>query len=91
MLCQAWRLRVCCGMPQKRGIGINKLHDGRLAERPPPKAVTTKGRPAWLLWLIPLGVAALCAWFMYRDFVAAGPLITIYFQNVEGLEEGKNQ
>jgi len=67
---------------------MNKLHDGRLAEKPLPKAVIRKGRPAWLLWLIPLGAAALCVWFIYRDFVAAGPLVTIYFQNTEGLEEG---
>jgi paraquat-inducible protein B len=67
---------------------MNKLQDGQLAERRPPKAVIKKGRPGWMLWLIPLGAAALCVWFIYRDFVAAGPLITVYFQNVEGLEEG---
>jgi paraquat-inducible protein B len=68
---------------------MNRLHDGgRLAEKPLPKAVLKKARPAWLLWLIPLGAAALCVWFVYRDYVAAGPLITIYFQNTEGLQEG---
>ncbi|MGO8696476.1 MAG: MlaD family protein [Limisphaerales bacterium] len=68
---------------------MNKLHNGgRLAERPLPSAVIKKAKPAWLLWLIPLSAAALCVWFIYRDYVAAGPLITIYFQNAEGLQEG---
>jgi paraquat-inducible protein B len=40
------------------------------------------------LWLIPLSAAALCVWFICRDYVAAGPLLTIYFQNAEGLQEG---
>jgi paraquat-inducible protein B len=70
---------------------MNKLQDGRLTEKRPPKAVIRQGRSAWLLWLIPVGAAALCVWFIYRDFVAAGPLITVYFQNVEGLEEGNTQ
>jgi paraquat-inducible protein B len=70
---------------------MNKLHNGRLAEKPLPKAVIKEERSAWLLWLIPLGAAALCVWFIYRDFVATGPLITIYFNNTEGLEEGNTQ
>lgn len=53
-----------------------------------PKAKIRKGRPAWLLWLIPLGAVALCLWFLYRDFIATGPKITIYFQNAEGLDPG---
>jgi paraquat-inducible protein B len=70
---------------------MNRLQDGRTAKEAPPKAVIKKARPAWLLWLIPLGAAALCVWFIYRDYVAAGPLITIYFQSAEGLEEGNTQ
>jgi paraquat-inducible protein B len=70
---------------------MNKLHDGRLAEKSPAKAVIKKSRPAWLLWLIPLAAAALCIWFVYRDYVATGPLITLYFQNVEGVQEGNTQ
>ena len=62
---------------------MNKLHAGRLDERPLPKATLKKARPAWLLWLVPLGAAALCVWFIYRDFVASGPLITVYFQNTD--------
>lgn len=70
---------------------MNKLHEGGQAERPLPKATLKKGRPAWLLWLVPLGAAALCVWFIYRDFVASGPLITVYFQNTDGLQEGNTQ
>jgi len=75
-------------MRRRAENNMNKLRDGRLTEKSLPKAVLKKAKPAWLLWLIPLGAAALCVWFIYRDFVAAGPLITIYFQNTEGLEEG---
>jgi paraquat-inducible protein B len=78
-------------MALKRSNNMNKVHDGRSAEMSPPKAVIKKGRSTWLLWLIPLGAAALCVWFIYRDFVAAGPLITIYFQTADGLEEGNTQ
>jgi paraquat-inducible protein B len=53
-----------------------------------PKAKTTKSRIAWLFWVIPLAAACLCGWFVFRDFVATGPTVTIYFHNVEGLEEG---
>ena len=70
---------------------MNKLREEHFIEKPLPKAVIKKARPAWLLWLIPLGAAALCVWFIYRDYVAAGPLITIFFQNCEGLEEGNTQ
>jgi paraquat-inducible protein B len=70
---------------------MNRLHEGHVVEKPLPKAVIKKARPAWLLWLVPLGAAALCVWFLYRDFVATGPLITIYFQDTEGLEEGNTQ
>lgn len=68
---------------------MNKIHNGgRLAEKPLPKAIIKRAKPAWLLWLIPLAAAALCVWFIYRDYVASGPLITIYFQDTEGLQEG---
>ncbi len=67
---------------------MNRLQNGRAEGRALPKAVIKKARPAWLLWLVPLAAAALCVWFVYRDYVATGPLITIYFQNTEGLEAG---
>ncbi|HUA64307.1 MAG TPA: MlaD family protein [Alphaproteobacteria bacterium] len=52
-----------------------------------PMALVKKSRLTWWLWAIPAGAAALCFWFVYRDFIAAGPLITIYFQTGEGLED----
>jgi paraquat-inducible protein B len=33
----------------------------------------------------------LCAWFVYRDYIATGPVITIYFQDASGLEENNTQ
>jgi paraquat-inducible protein B len=56
-----------------------------------PKAVIKKGRPAWLLWLVPLGALGLCAWFIEHDFISAGPLITIYFKKADGLQPGNTQ
>jgi paraquat-inducible protein B len=52
-----------------------------------PKATVKKSRLSWWLWLVPLGALALCTWFVYRDYVATGPVITIYFQDASGLEE----
>jgi paraquat-inducible protein B len=62
-----------------------------VADKGAPKAVIKKARPAWLLWLVPIGAAALCVWFIYRDYVASGPLITIYFHNVDGVQAGNTQ
>ena len=52
-----------------------------------PRATIKKSRSTWWLWLIPVGAVALCAWFIFRDYVATGPLLTIYFENADGLEE----
>jgi paraquat-inducible protein B len=52
-----------------------------------PKAKIEKSRLNWLLWLIPIAAALLCAWYVCRDLVFAGPTITIYFQNAEGLQK----
>ncbi len=56
-----------------------------------PKAKIKKTRHAWWLWAVPLGALALCVWFVYRDFVATGPVITIYFQDASGLQENNTQ
>ena len=56
-----------------------------------PKAVIKKTRHAWWLWLVPLGALALCVWFVYRDFVATGPVVTIYFHDASGLQENNTQ
>lgn len=67
---------------------MNKTHDRAGEVESVPEAKVKKSRSVWLLWLIPLGAAALCVWFVYHDFIASGPLITIYFQSAEGLEAG---
>src|SRR5579864_8451270 len=67
---------------------MNKTHDRASEAEHVPEAKVRKSRSVWLLWLIPLGAAALCVWFVYHDFIASGPLITIYFQSAEGLEAG---
>jgi paraquat-inducible protein B len=51
-----------------------------------PSATVRKSKVSWMLWLVPVGAAALCVWFVFRDYVATGPLITLYFQDVEGLQ-----
>src|SRR5581483_7429874 len=51
-----------------------------------PRARIKKHRWAWMYWLIPLGAAALCFWFVYRDYLATGPTITIYFRDASGLQ-----
>src|SRR4051812_37121711 len=56
-----------------------------------PKAEIKRTRRAWWLWIVPLGALALCAWFVYRDYIATGPVITIYFQDASGLEENNTQ
>ena len=52
-----------------------------------PKAHVGKSYMNWFLWLIPVAAALLCAWFLCRDYIFAGPTVTIYFQNADGLEE----
>jgi paraquat-inducible protein B len=52
-----------------------------------PKAKIEKSRLAWFLWLVPIAAAGLCVWFVVRDVILKGPTITIYFQNIDGLQE----
>ena len=52
-----------------------------------PKAHIEKSRFNWLLWLVPVAATMLCAWYVGRDIIFAGPTITIYFQNADGLQE----
>ena len=52
-----------------------------------PQAKIERSRFSWFLWLIPIAAALLCAWYVCRDYIFAGPTITIYFQNAEGLQE----
>jgi paraquat-inducible protein B len=70
---------------------MNEPVDEAKPGEPLPKAQIKKTRRAWWLWAIPLGAAALCVWFVYRDYIATGPLITIYFNDASGLEENNTQ
>ena len=56
-------------------------------ETPPPlpRVTIVRSQMGRWLWLIPLAALLLCAWYLVHDVLAAGPAITIYFQNVEGL------
>jgi paraquat-inducible protein B len=51
-----------------------------------PSATIKKSHLSWAIWLIPVAAAALCVWFAYHDYIAAGPLITIYFKSADGLQ-----
>lgn len=66
---------------------MNDRAEDAKARAPLPKAKIKKARRAWWLWGIPLGALALCAWFVYRDYIATGPMVTIHFQDASGLQE----
>lgn len=51
-----------------------------------PKAKIQKDIFSWFFWALPIAAAILCIWFLLEDFVFAGPTITIYFQNADGLQ-----
>lgn len=52
-----------------------------------PKAKIQKDGLSWFFWTLPVAAAALCCWFLFHDFVFAGPTVTIYFQDAQGLQE----
>ena len=52
-----------------------------------PKAKIQKDGLTWFFWTLPVAAALLCGWFLLHDFVFAGPTITIYFQDAQGLQE----
>jgi paraquat-inducible protein B len=52
-----------------------------------PKAQVGKSCFSWFLWLIPVAAALVCAWFVGEDIIFAGPTVTIYFENADGLQE----
>jgi paraquat-inducible protein B len=65
--------------PQKNGTNDETHHL--------PKAKIQKDPLAWFFWALPVAAAVLCGWFVLHDFVFAGPTITIYFQDAQGLQE----
>jgi paraquat-inducible protein B len=52
-----------------------------------PKAKIEKDVLSWFIWALPVAAAGLCGWFLLHDYVFAGPTITVYFQNADGIEE----
>ena len=52
-----------------------------------PKARIQKDALSWFFWTLPIAAALMCGWFLLHDFVFAGPTITIYFQDAQGLQE----
>jgi paraquat-inducible protein B len=56
-----------------------------------PKAKIEKSYLTWILWLIPVGAAALCVFFVCRDVFFSGPTITIYFQKADGLQADNSE
>lgn len=52
-----------------------------------PKAKIQKDALSWFFWTLPVAAAGMCAWFLLHDFVFAGPTITVYFQDAQGLQE----
>jgi len=51
-----------------------------------PKAKIEKDFISWFIWALPVAAVALCTWFLLRDFVFAGPTVTLYFQDADGLQ-----
>lgn len=52
-----------------------------------PRAKIQNDALSWFFWALPVGAAVLCAWFLLHDFVFAGPTVTIYFRDGDGLQE----
>jgi paraquat-inducible protein B len=70
---------------------MNRIIEPKKPARDLPHAKIETSRLSWLLWLIPVGAAALCVWFVYRDVVTKGPTLTLYFESAEGLQAENTQ
>ncbi len=66
--------------------------DGQAAQRQmPPPAVHIRQRRFSFVWIIPIVAAAIAIYLGYRTLVEQGPLVTITFNNSEGLAVGQTQ
>jgi paraquat-inducible protein B len=55
-----------------------------------PEAKTARDWKPSFVWIIPLLAAAGVGWLIYRSVIDTGPIVTILFNDAEGLEEGKS-
>ncbi|HJV33995.1 MlaD family protein [Geomonas sp.] len=58
------------------------------AKRPLPKANIRRNWWTWLFWAVPIGAAALAAFFIYQEVIRKGPTITVYFQDAGNIQAG---
>jgi paraquat-inducible protein B len=66
--------------------------DGQPPQRPmPPPAVHIRQRRFSFVWIIPIVAAVIALYLGYRTIVQQGPLVTITFNNSEGLTVGQTQ
>lgn len=52
-----------------------------------PRAKIQRDGLTWFFWALPIVAVGMCVWFLLHDFIFAGPTITIYFQDAQGLQE----
>lgn len=60
-------------------------------EQPEEPRARLRAQPFSLVWLVPIGAAALVVWLAWRSLSDRGPAITISFRNVEGLQAGQTK
>jgi len=63
----------------------------RQDEPPEEPRARLRSQPFSLVWLVPIGAAALVVWLAWRALSDRGPAITISFRTVEGLEAGQTK
>jgi len=56
-----------------------------------PQAVVREGNGISLVWVIPLVAIVIGAWIAFRAISEQGPVVTIEFKSVEGIEAGKTR
>jgi paraquat-inducible protein B len=57
----------------------------------PATPVIRKNRSISAIWLLPFVALAICGWLLYSSYRDAGILITLYFDEANGISPGKTQ
>ena len=65
--------------------------DGLAQSSPAAKPVIKKGRSFSIVWIVPLVAILIGAWLVYKAVTEKGIIITITFENAEGLTAGKTK